>query len=98
MCIRIQSEAIENKEVSTTSKSHINVTDWCQDADDWDDNNSNVPEENGNVINAERISDDDESCSTEESLRAGIGNISFDDRNANVGLGAAAQGINNSKY
>lgn len=34
----------------------------------------------------ERLSDeDDESCSLEDSIRAGLGNLTVDDRNANKG-------------
>lgn len=93
-------QAIENTLDSistseTTNTLSTSATEWCQEADDWDDdNNVNINEENGNIVNnIERISDeDDESCSFEESIRMGLGNLSVDDRNANKGLSADAQG------
>lgn len=73
----------------TTKLNDLSVSDWCQDADDWDDdNNANINEENGNVINISQIgqpSDDDDSCSFEEQIRVGIGHLTFDDKNANTG-------------
>ncbi|KAG5885188.1 hypothetical protein JTB14_036495 [Gonioctena quinquepunctata] len=49
---------------------------------------------NGNVINnVERVSDEDEeSCSLEDSLRSGFGNLTVDDRNANTGAQGGAVG------
>lgn len=88
ICIRVQSQEkiIEHEEQAAVA-SKTSVTDWCADADDWDDNNANINEENGNMINnVERVSDeDDESCSFEESIRTGLGNLTVDDRNANNG-------------
>jgi hypothetical protein len=88
ICIRVQSQEkiIEHEEQAAVA-SNTSVTDWCADADDWDDNNANIKEENGNMINnVERVSDeDDESCSFEESIRTGLGNLTVDDRNANNG-------------
>lgn len=75
-------------EDTTATVPKSSATDWCADADDWDDdNNANFNEENGNVIsNIEKVSDEDEeSCSLEDSLRSGFGNLSVDDRNANKG-------------
>lgn len=95
-CIRIQTleqtvESIEPSSIQT--RTSINQ-EWCQGADDWDDNNANINEENGNVVsNVERTSDeDDESCSIEEVIRMGLGNLTVDDRNANMGMVAEAQG------
>lgn len=72
-----------------TNSNVLSATDWCQDADDWDDNNANINEENGNVINpchVEQASDDeDESCSFEEQIRLGMGHLTVDERNANTG-------------
>lgn len=70
----------------STNTNVLSLTEWCQDADDWDDNNANITEENGNVINPPVASDDeDESCSYEEQIRAGIGHMTVDERNANTG-------------
>ncbi|KAF5275867.1 hypothetical protein FQR65_LT04106 [Abscondita terminalis] len=94
-CIRIQSLEQETEKINLPTINHpnIDVNEWCQGADDWDDDN-NVVEENGNLIGGiERVSDEDEeSCSTEESIRTGIGNLTVDDRNANLGSFAEAQG------
>ncbi|KYB29229.1 programmed cell death protein 2-like [Tribolium castaneum] len=96
ICIRVQSQEklIEHEEPSAAVTSKTSVTDWCADADDWDDNNANMNEENGNLINnIERVSDeDDESCSFEESVRTGLGNLTVDDRNANNGAFGGAVG------
>ncbi|RZC33517.1 programmed cell death protein 2-like, partial [Asbolus verrucosus] len=95
VCVRVQSqEKIIEHEETTAVTSKSSVTDWCADADDWDDNNANMNEENGNLINnVERVSDeDDESCSFEESIRTGLGNLTVDDRNANNGAFGGAVG------
>ncbi|XP_063911755.1 programmed cell death protein 2-like [Zophobas morio] len=95
ICVRVQSqEKIIEHEEATAVASKASVTDWCADADDWDDNNANMNEENGNLINnIERVSDeDDESCSLEESIRTGLGNLTVDDRNANNGAFGGAVG------
>lgn len=75
-----------------TNSNVLSVTDWCHDADDWDDNNANGNEENGNVINADpgaqdhdATDDEDESCSFEEQIRVGLGHLTVDERNANTG-------------
>ncbi|XP_057665624.1 programmed cell death protein 2-like [Diorhabda carinulata] len=95
-CIRVHSqETTLESEETISSKSTSVVTHWCDDADDWDDdNNTNFNEENGNVIsNIEKVSDeDDESCSLEDSLRSGFGNLFVDDRNANKGAQGGAVG------
>lgn len=78
----------QNTDVTVSNNTPAaNVTDWCQDADDWDDNNANNNEENGNLINPapEHLSEDEESCSFEEVVRSGLGNLTVDDRNANKG-------------
>lgn len=94
-CIRVQSLEQETEKINLPTINHSNtdVNEWCQGADDWDDDN-NVVEENGNLVGGiERISDEDEeSCSTEESIRTGLGNLTVDDRNANMGNFAEAQG------
>lgn len=77
------------------SKSSTSITDWCHDADDWDDDhNANLNEKNGNVINnVEKGSDeDDESCSFEELVRSNLGNMTIDDKNANNGVAHDLQG------
>lgn len=75
---------------SDLTKVKSSATDWCQEADDWNDDNANFNEQNGNVINAERVSDEeDESISFEESVRSGIGKMTVDDQNANTGYGEA---------
>lgn len=97
-CVRIQTvESVNNIYQAPTSvtKSISNATDWCQDADDWDDkSNANINEENGNLINiGEKVSDeDDESCSFEESVCISLGTLSVDDKNANMGGSPEAQG------
>lgn len=86
VCLRIQTlEQVED--ISSQSIASPKTTDWCADADDWGDGNANLAEENGNIIsNLERISDEEEeSCSLEESIRAGFGNLTCDDKNANTG-------------
>ncbi|CAG9853972.1 unnamed protein product [Phyllotreta striolata] len=97
ICLRVQSqEKITDKSEETSGAQKTNATDWCADADDWDDeNNANLNEENGNLIsNMEKVSDEDEeeSCSLEDSLRSGFGNLSVDDRNANKGAQGGAVG------
>lgn len=76
-----------NKTTESVALSN-NATDWCTDADDWGDGNANIgDEENGNLINTEIMSDEDEeSCSLEDLIRVGFGNLNFDDKNANSGL------------
>lgn len=86
VCLRVQT--VEQKDdASSVSTAFLNsaATDWCADADDWGDGNANISEENGNIVsNVERISDEEEeSCSLEESIRAGFGSLTFGDRNAN---------------
>ncbi|XP_017786647.1 PREDICTED: programmed cell death protein 2-like [Nicrophorus vespilloides] len=89
LCMRVQcTEQIKDIIPSTpTATSTVTATDWCQDADEWDDdNNSNFSEENGNVINEniEQVSDEDEeSLSLEDSVQAGFENLYVDERNAN---------------
>lgn len=86
ICLRGQVLEQQNTDVTVSNNTPAaNVTDWCQDADDWDDNNANNNEENGNLINPapEHLSEDEESCSFEEVVRSGLGNLTVDDRNAN---------------
>lgn len=90
MCLRVQTleQLGQTSEFPNTSKTTNKATDWCEDADDWgDSNNSNLNEENGNVIcNIEKGSDEEEeSCSFEDSFPSGFGNLSIDDKNANNG-------------
>lgn len=91
-CLRLQTLEQETDKISTVTPT-VDTNDWCQGADDWDEDN-NAIEENGNlIVGGERISDeDDESCSMEESLRSGFGNLMVDDRNANMGNFVEAQG------
>ncbi|KAK9758920.1 Programmed cell death protein 2, C-terminal putative domain [Popillia japonica] len=96
-CVRVQTlEPVNNVyEPPTSAKPIQTVTDWCQDADDWEDkSNANINEENGNVIsNHEKVSDeDDESYSFEDSIRMGLETLTVDDRNANMGGTPEAQG------
>ncbi|XP_018331420.1 programmed cell death protein 2-like [Agrilus planipennis] len=97
-CVRVQTTdqlgETSHEPQSNFKCTSFNVTDWFHDADDWGDANSNGNEENGNFVgNFEKISDeDDESCSTEESLRAAFGNMIVDDRNANIEVVSGAQG------
>ncbi|KAJ8920420.1 hypothetical protein NQ315_005286 [Exocentrus adspersus] len=97
LCLRVQTQekVSEIPDEATTVISKTSTTDWCPDADDWDDdNNANSNEKNGNVIsNMERVSDEDEeSCSLEDSVRSGFGNMNIDDRNANSGAHGGAVG------
>lgn len=91
ICLRSQvlEQNTDVENVATVASSNtLAVTDWCQDADDWDDNNANINEENGNLISPlqpEHPSDDEESCSFEEVVRVGLGHLTVDDRNANTG-------------
>ncbi|XP_044756060.1 programmed cell death protein 2-like [Coccinella septempunctata] len=96
-CFRVQTQETSPEE-STQFVPKINSLNWCNDADDWgDDNNANANEENGNIINAERISDeDDESYSFDDSVRSVFENLTVDDRNANVGAQGGAVGRQNS--
>lgn len=98
-CIRVQTlESVNSiyEAPTSTPKPFSNVTtDWCPDADDWEDkSNANVNEENGNLIGSgEKVSDeDDESYSFEDSVRAGLEMLTVDDRNANTGGTPEAQG------
>lgn len=87
--MRIQTlEKVAEQNVFVT-KSNASVTDWCNDADDWDDGdefNANVQEENGNLVNNAKMSDEDEeSCSFDDSLRQCMGKLTVDEQNANMG-------------
>lgn len=91
-CLRIQTLEQETEKIPTVTQT-IDTNDWCQGADDWDEDN-NAIEENGNlIVGGERISDeDDESCSMEDSICSGFGHLMADDRNANMGNFVDAQG------
>ncbi|KAK9881933.1 hypothetical protein WA026_018127 [Henosepilachna vigintioctopunctata] len=95
-CLRVQME--DSVEETTPFIPKTNTMQWCADADDWDDdNNMNELEENGNVISPERISDEDEeSFSLDESIRFNLGNLTVDDKNANIGAQGGAVGRQNS--
>ena len=102
MCIR--SQTLETS--SNTANSTLNTfgtSEWCADADDWeDDNNGNNSEENGNVIGRieSYCSDEDETEDYEDDVQVQLGNLSVDERNANwegggmvtAGAGAGAVG------
>ncbi|XP_065170994.1 programmed cell death protein 2-like [Atheta coriaria] len=93
ICLRAQHLDPSASTATTTSAVEAKVlktTDWCADADDWDDDNSNF-EENGNVVN--KSDDDDESASLDDSIRMGLEQMGVDDndKNANACL-AEAQG------
>ncbi|KAF5295963.1 hypothetical protein FQA39_LY12735 [Lamprigera yunnana] len=87
-CIRIQSLEQETEKINlqTIHHSTTDFKDWCHGADEWDDDDNKLVEENGNLLGGvERTSDEDEeSCSTEESVRTGLGNLTVDDQNANL--------------
>lgn len=85
---------MEQMQTTETQATKIkgSASDWCPDADDWDDANANVTEENGNVIGVEKTSDDDESCSMDDSMSSGLMNLSIDDTNANSGAAGDTQG------
>jgi len=81
----------------------LSTSEWCADADDWeDDNNGNNSEENGNVIGRieSYCSDEDETEDYEDDVQVQLGNLSVDERNANwegggmvtAGAGAGAVG------
>jgi len=64
----------------------LSTSEWCADADDWeDDNNGNNSEENGNVIGRieSYCSDEDETEDYEDDVQVQLGNLSVDERNAN---------------
>lgn len=69
----------------------LSSSEWCADADDWeDDNNGNNSEENGNVIG--RIEsyfsdEEDETEDYEDDVQVRLGNLSVDEWNANWGGG-----------
>lgn len=85
MCIRVQNldEQTDTTNNSLTTKS--TTTEWCSNADNWDDddNSTTFTEENGNLV--EKGSEDEESCSLEDSIRCSFGALRVDDRNANSG-------------
>lgn len=86
MCIRVQNldEQTDTTNNSLTTKS--TTTEWCSNADNWDDDDDNsttFTEENGNLV--EKGSEDEESCSLEDSIRCSFGALRVDDRNANSG-------------
>lgn len=109
-CIRSQilDESYQPTSTCETSTSKgITATEWVQDADDWGDDgaNDNMNEENGNLIDGlgvdlrsggekSDMDDEDESCSMEDSLRAGLEELYVDNKNANNGkLLGEAQGM-----
>lgn len=64
----------------------MSTSEWCADADEWDDDNGNNNEENGNVIG--RIEsyfsdEEDETEDYEDDVQVRLGNLSVDERNAN---------------
>jgi pre-rRNA-processing protein TSR4 len=103
VCIR--SQVLETgSNTSNTAVNTLSTSEWCTDADDWeDDNNGNNSEENGNVIG--RIEsffsdEEDETEECEDDVQVQLGNLSVDERNANweggrvvtAGAGAGAVG------
>ncbi|KAL3276649.1 hypothetical protein HHI36_012021 [Cryptolaemus montrouzieri] len=96
-CLRVQTQEPVAEEASQYV-AKANTINWCVEADDWDDdNNANDNEENGNIINSERISDeDDESFSLDESIRCTFENLTVDDKNANIGAQGGAVGRQHS--
>lgn len=90
VCIR--SQTLETgSNTSATTVNTLSSSEWCTDADDWeDDNNGNNGEENGNVIG--RIEsyfsdEEDETEDYEDDVQVRLGNLSVDEWNANWGGG-----------
>ena len=102
MCIRSQTLEPSSNTANSTMNT-LSTSEWCADADDWeDDNNGNNSEENGNVIGRieSYCSDEDETEDYEDDVQVQLGNLSVDERNANwegggmvtAGAGAGAVG------
>jgi len=103
VCIRSQTLETSSNTTNSTVNT-LSTSEWCADADDWeDDNNGNNSEENGNVIG--RIEsycsdEEDEMEECEDDVQVQLGNLSVDERNANwegggmvtAGAGAGAVG------
>ncbi|XP_069692515.1 programmed cell death protein 2-like [Periplaneta americana] len=87
VCIRSQSLEAGSDTSGSTVKT-LSTSDWCADADDWEeDNNGNNNEENGNVIGRIESYFSDEEDETEDDVQVRLGSLSVDDRNANWGGG-----------
>ena len=85
MCIRSQTLETSSNTANSTMNT-LSTSEWCADADDWeDDNNGNNSEENGNVIGRieSYCSDEDETEDYEDDVQVQLGNLSVDERNAN---------------
>lgn len=103
MCIRSQTLETSSNTANSTVNT-LSTSEWCADADDWeDDNNGNNSEENGNVIGRIESYCSDEEDETEDyddDVQVQLGNLSVDERNANwegggmvtAGAGAGAVG------
>nr|XP_022904214.1 programmed cell death protein 2-like [Onthophagus taurus] len=90
-CLRAQTT--EGKNAETFTKQLNPVSDWCQDADNWDDEcNANLGEENGNLIGAKASDEDEDESFSYEDDHLGFGGLTIDDRNANFGLSEAQGG------
>ncbi|XP_050293121.1 programmed cell death protein 2-like [Anthonomus grandis grandis] len=93
-CLRIQQKNAVSSEPTEAPK--MKSFDWCEDAEEWgdseDEKKMNLDEENCNIIknNNEKLSEDEESSSFEDSLRSGLVNLSMDDKNANNGAQGGA--------
>ena len=104
VCIRSQTLETSSNTANSTVNT-LSTSEWCADADDWeDDNNGNNSEENGNVIG--RIEsycsdEEDETEDYEDDVQVQLGNLSVDERNANwegggmvtAGAGAGAGAV-----
>uniref|UniRef100_A0A1B6CVA3 Programmed cell death protein 2 C-terminal domain-containing protein n=1 Tax=Clastoptera arizonana TaxID=38151 RepID=A0A1B6CVA3_9HEMI len=82
VCLRSQLLDTSSTDLVKTETT-LNTSDWCDGADNWED------EENGNTIESilnrqQQSSDDDMSCS--------MAQLAFDERNANSGAGCLAGG------
>ncbi|KAH1005313.1 hypothetical protein HUJ04_006320 [Dendroctonus ponderosae] len=93
-CLRVQHINLESSGTKPQAEAcKLKSTDWCFEADDWgnDDANSNFDEQNCNVFsNSEKVSEDEESSSFEDSVMSGLGSLSIDERNANNGAQGGA--------
>ena len=103
MCIRSQTLETSNNTTNSTVNT-LSTSEWCADADDWeDDNDGNNSEENGNVIGRIEsycLDEEDEMEDYEDDVQVLLGNLSVDEQNANwegggmltAGAGAGAVG------
>lgn len=87
ICFRVQAQEKVADFTKNSLSAKASATDWCADADDWNDENANN-EENGNVLKnaCSKLSDeDDESLSLDDNINF-FSNLSVND-NHNVNKG-----------